>query len=205
MTVGQPGREHFDWASYVEKPRWASYWHQVDEALAITPRTCLVIGGGDGIVVDILRRRGVEVTTCDVVEDLGPDVVADVRDLPFADKAFDVSICCQVLEHIEYRTVPTALAQLARVTCDRTIISVPDQGRAIDIALSIGLGRKYFRRFSVPSRKGWSFNGVHYWELGTTPTPAAELRELLTKNFQLMNEYRVRENAYHRFFVLGPS
>lgn len=202
MTVKQPGREHFDWATYLAKPRWNSFWHQIDETLAAKPETCLIIGSGDGIVADILRARGVAVTTCDIVDDLAPDVVADVRDLPFPADSFDVTICCQVLEHIEWDTVPAALGQLARVTRARVVLSVPDQGRFIDLAVNVGRGRRFFRRVAVPGAKDWAFNGVHYWELGAAQTPVHRFRDLLWGPFHTLSEYRVRENSYHRFFVL---
>lgn len=49
--------------------------------------------------------------------------VADAQDLPFADGAFDVVICSQVLEHLV--NPEAALREFARVSASHIILSVP--------------------------------------------------------------------------------
>ena len=63
----QVAREHYDFRSYAAKPRFCSYWHQVDEVLAFRPETLLLIGGGDGLVAGILRQAcpALSITTFD--------------------------------------------------------------------------------------------------------------------------------------------
>src|SRR5581483_8336356 len=90
---------------------------------------CLIVGPGDGTVPAALRRLDVEVTTLDIDSRLEPDLVGDVRRIPLEAGAVDVSVCAQVLEHIPLGEVGAALAELARVTRRRAVVSVPQRGR----------------------------------------------------------------------------
>ena len=36
-----------DFYEYDQKPRWISYWHQIDEVLRLAPQTVLEIGIGN--------------------------------------------------------------------------------------------------------------------------------------------------------------
>jgi hypothetical protein len=201
----QPGRDHFGFRSYASKPRWNSYWHQLDEALELGPSSCLVIGGGDAVIPQVLRSGGVDVTVSDVVEELKPDVTADVRDLPFGDREFDVVLCCQVLEHIPYETVYTALSELARVASQRVVISVPDRSRTVAINGQIGRRWSLYRRVTIAQRDNFEFNGVHYWELGSRNYTTRDFTDVVKRCFSIERAYRVQENPYHHFFVLSPS
>jgi methyltransferase family protein len=49
--------------------------------------------------------------------------VGDAGMLPFPDGAADLVMCIEVLEHLP--TVPPAVAELARITGDRCVVSVP--------------------------------------------------------------------------------
>ena len=49
--------------------------------------------------------------------------VGDAGMLPFPDRAADLVLCIEVLEHLP--TVPPAVAELARITGDRCVVSVP--------------------------------------------------------------------------------
>lgn len=206
MPHDQPGSEHFDFNAYATKARWNSYWHQLDETFAAKPKRVLVVGGGDAVVPEVLRSAGIDVVVVDVVDDLEPDVVADVRDLPFETSEFDVAICCQVLEHIPFETVPTALGELRRVTSGRVVVSLPDRARKVGIELRVGLGRRFARRIEWPRRsEQWEFNGVHHWEVSTGNYPLTLVQETLAREFRIEREYVVDQNTYHRFFVLAPN
>ena len=196
--------KRFQWGSYSSKRRWSSYWHQIDEGLAVNPRNCLIIGHGDGIVADVIAKYGVKMCSLDISGDLRPDVVGDVTAVPLLAKHYDVTICCQVLEHIEYRRVPQALKELARITRLRVVLSVPDKSRSVDFSFRVS-SLRFFRRIHLPSRRWHSFDGKHYWELGTLSTPARDFRLLLERYFTIEKEFQVQEYAYHHFFVLAPS
>src|SRR5438874_10919618 len=79
--------------------RFQSYWHQLREATDLGGRV-LEIGIGNGTVSSILRARGLDVVTADIDRELRPDVVADIRKLPFENGSFDGVLACEILEHI---------------------------------------------------------------------------------------------------------
>jgi hypothetical protein len=90
-----------------------------------------------------LHDLGAEVTTVDLAE--GADVVADVRELPFADRSFELAFCVSTLEHVgrdnstyavdaprDEAGDEAALRELGRVAA-RVLVTVPtgerdDQG-----------------------------------------------------------------------------
>jgi SAM-dependent methyltransferase len=100
--------------------------------------TVLDAGCGGGGFVDYLCRQGYDATGMDrfdmflgVAEKRGFKgrfLQADLTDrLPFPDKAFDTTICLDVLEHVadDY----AALRELARVTRKRIVVTVPQEDR----------------------------------------------------------------------------
>lgn len=201
MASDEITAESYSWARYVSKPRWASYWHQITEILSSEAKTCLVIGKGDGVVGTVLRHHGVAVTTCDLREILGPDAVTDVRALGFRDAAFDAVLCAQVLEHLEFRELDRCLSELGRVAKRRLLVTLPDSGRYLEVALRlprVGL-RRFVARLPYRSRR---IDPGHRWEINARDFPSLEFDATLNGRFVRRSEYNVPENRYHRFFVL---
>ena len=86
----------------------------------------LEIGVGSGIIKVLCDLFGVDIKTVDIDQDLKPDYVASVLDLPFDDKSFDLVVCFQVLEHISFEEFTKALLELYRVARRYVILSLPD-------------------------------------------------------------------------------
>ena len=105
----QVSKEHYNIKEYDTTYRFISYFHQIEETLRTNPRTVLEVGVGNKIVSNYLREYGVKVKTCDFDKGLKPDVVADVRKLPFRDREFDTVIAFEVLEHLPFEDFETAL------------------------------------------------------------------------------------------------
>jgi SAM-dependent methyltransferase len=203
MSEIQVPPSHYDWATYDVKPRWNSYWHQIDEVLKSGARSCLEIGTGSGVVRDVLRRMGVAVTVVDIDDALGVDRVGDVRSLPAADGEFDAVLCCQVLEHLPWPEVPVAAAELRRVCSGHAIVSLPQSGS--DVLLDVALPKFGRRRVHgrVNSRSGWSFDGQHYWQVLSRGTGRRAVRRVFSDaGFHVEREFTVPEFTYHRFYVL---
>jgi Methyltransferase domain len=205
VTESQVSLEHYDWATYNLKGRWASYWHQIDEALRTGAATCLEVGTGAGVVRDTLRSLGVAVTVVDIDAALGADRVSDVRDLAAGDEEFDVVLCSQVLEHVPWADVPRAVAELRRVCRTHAIVSLPQSGT--DVAAMVGLPRLGRRQFAtrIGLHRPWRFDGQHHWQVLARGTGRRAVRRALSAGFRVEREYTVPEFTYHRFYVLRKT
>jgi SAM-dependent methyltransferase len=198
----QVDRTHYEWGTYVTRARWASLWHQVDEVLRSGAETCLVVGTGDGIVPGVLRGRGVSVATCDLARDVDPDVVADVRELPFGDGEFGCVLCAQVLEHVPVRDLGRAVSELARVAAHTVVISVPQRGRTWEVNVRVPLVGRLERAGSLPARTRHTFDGQHHWELGRGGLARSVFERTLADSARVERTFVVPSNPYHRFYVL---
>jgi hypothetical protein len=197
--------EHYAWGVYTDKSRWASYWHQIDEVLAVSPGTCVEVGVGSGEVPTTLRANGVRVTTVDIDERLGVDRRGSVTALPCADDEFDVALCAQVLEHLPWDQVPGALRELARVAKNRVVISLPQSGRTIRLLVTIPVIGHFDWIDRTPGIGPHPFDGEHYWQVGAKHHRRKDVRALMEPLFHIGSEYTVPENPYHRFYVLTPK
>lgn len=123
MTTVQA--DQYSSKKYNSFERFASYYAQIQEAIEIGPKTVLEVGVGSGVVANFLKRAGIEVITCDIDKSTRPDVVADVRELPFEDNSFDAVLAYEILEHIPFENFEKAFLELRRVSRKKVIISLP--------------------------------------------------------------------------------
>lgn len=191
--------------SYDTKLRLASYWHQIDEVLSLAPHSVLEVGMGNGFVTASLRREGIEVKTMDVAPDLGPDIVASVTDIPLADASVDVTLCCQVLEHLPFEEFPAGVRELARVARKGLVISLPDQQRYIRVLVQTRLFKIADRLITLPpglQKTPRPLDPQHFWEIGCGEVALSDVVRVLREvTGQEPLTYRVPENPYHRFFI----
>lgn len=110
---------------------------QVDVAQALKAmipqdvRTVLDAGCGSGIVTNILTDDW-EVMGCDISQTAlaqvkAPTIQADLTDLPFEDRKFDLVLSSDVIEHIPDAVYRTAIDEIARVAGKYILIAVPYQ------------------------------------------------------------------------------
>ena len=202
----RPPKEHY-YGKYDSVERFSSYFTQISTIRRLNPEKILEIGIGNKTVSDYLKRAGYGVVTCDIEKELGPDVVADIRQLPFEDDFADVVTAFEVLEHIPYETVAKALSELHRVSKRHVVVSLPYHALSIELALFGGLGFTWWRSgflLRIPPffRKNPVPWGEHYWEIGRDGFPLKKVRALFEKKFRILKETRPVGNAYHYFFVL---
>src|SRR5581483_5346823 len=167
MTHYQPqvSSAHYSGKAYSSLERWDSYYHQLALARSVSPQSVLEVGVGQGVVARELRAQGIEVKTLDIAADLHPDLVGSVTAIPLADKAVDLAIAAEVLEHIEFKDVPQALSELGRVARTHVLVSVPHPGWVFHLKFKFPLVR-FDRFFQIPFFwQTHTFNGQHYWEL----------------------------------------
>ena len=134
----QVEKEHYDFLSYLSKARWNSYYHQIEEVLKNNSQNALIIGKGDGIVPDILKKQIEEVKIFDIAEDLQPDYLGNILEMSnIINKKFDSILCCQVLEHLPFDKFEQCISELSKVTDKQVIISLPQKNIFFNIGFKI--------------------------------------------------------------------
>jgi len=212
MDERVPDAGHYD-ATYLSNGRPFSLAAQLTAINAVAPRSVLEVGVGTGICAHALRRTGVAVTTLDIQAELEPDIVGDVRSIPAGDGAFDVSSCCQVLEHLPHSDLEAAVRELARVTRRRLVLSLPDITRSLDFTVTLPVLGTRTLSCSLPVRDpsdAWKSERLrtmgHYWEIGAFGVTAASVARCLRgAGFASITTIRVREIPWHRFFIADAA
>lgn len=202
----QVDKPHYNLDTYGYVERWASYHYQIREILACDPTSILEVGVGDGVVGAYLKHQtDISYTSIDIAEDLSPDIVGEITKIPCGDATFDLVCAFEVLEHIPFELVDTALKEMVRVARTHVIISVPHFGPPIQMQVKIPFLPHLRFAWKVPFPRAHSFNGEHYWELGKREYPPNRLRTLLKKYGMIENDFIPFENQYHHFFVLNST
>jgi chromosome segregation ATPase len=99
--------------------------------------TILDVGGAPGHLKKFLPRDRIIVLDREAGGGEGIELVGDGRQLPFADRAVDVVVSLDTLEHLSGRQRPGLLRELARVSDDAVLISAPFGGPQTEEAESI--------------------------------------------------------------------
>lgn len=199
----QVDKAHYEFSRYVDKLRWASMWHQIDEIVKLKPEKVLEIGPGPGIFKATAIAVGLTVETLDIDPELQPDHVASVFEMPFEDGDFDVVCAFQMLEHLPYEASVQAFAEMVRVSRSHVVISLPDarpMWRYQIYVPKLGIYDYLVPRpqLNVPVHV---FDGEHYWEINKRAYPLSRVIADFSKNARLVKTFRVPENPSHRFFV----
>ncbi|MDO8576564.1 MAG: class I SAM-dependent methyltransferase [bacterium] len=199
----QVGKSHYSFDQYAFEGRFVSYYWQLKEVLSLAPSSVLEVGVGDRVFGDFIKNNTtVSYTSVDMAEDLRPDVVGSILELPFADKSFDVVCAFEVLEHLPFGQFDQALRELCRVARTHVVISVPHFGPMFSFSIKMPLLPRLQFALKLPFPKTHVFNGQHYWELGKRGYSISLLREKLSVHGKLVRDFVPFGNPYHHFFVL---
>lgn len=204
----QVSSEHYEFNKYVNKSRWNSYYNQIHEVMASNGESVLIIGPGDNIVVDLLKKFGKRVTTFDFAPDLKPDIIGDVTKIDdIINEKYDIVLCCQVLEHIPFNRFEETIKRISLVTRKRLILSLPYNSTYIKFNLRI-LGFReccFIKRINIFWHRKFRFqfegNNEHYWEIGIPKISDKKISTILNRYFNLKNQYFDSENLFHQFFI----
>jgi SAM-dependent methyltransferase len=167
-----------------------------------------------GIGIGFLRHCAelfpqISLTTLDIAEDLNPDFLGSVTDMPFDDKQFDLVVCCEVLEHLPFTDFLPALKEIRRVACRKVILSLPDRRHNYFFNTRIPWIGKFrldwFPERSILAHKAFAFNSEHYWEIGYKGTLTRDVtKNIKEAGFRIEQQYRLAKHDYHCFFILCP-
>lgn len=199
------GEKHFH-KEYDSVSRFISYYYQCSTVLGLKPKSVLEVGVGNKLVSSYLKNNGVDVTTCDYDKTLKPDVVSDIRDLSkFKDNSFDVVIAFEILEHIPWNDLDKALSELKRVSKKYVVISVPHTGWFFNVCFEIPFTKKRLFNIGFTVSRFWANmkpRAEHYWEIGFKNYSLSRVRGKLKEYFTIDNDFQIKMNRYHHFFVM---
>lgn len=203
----QVDKVHYSFARYAHSDRFASYFYQLREIHAINPSSVLEVGVGDGVVGNYLRdNTGIKYTSIDIAQDVNPDVIGSVLDLPFEDGQFDVVCAFEVLEHIPFESFEKAIAEMSRVARSRVLVSVPHFGPPVKFLLKVPFLPEIRFAFKIPFFTQIVWNGQHHWEIGkkkgSEKFTRARVIEAMSRHGKVVADYVPFENQYHHFFIL---
>jgi hypothetical protein len=203
-------KNHYLQRKYASLERFISYFYQIDFIRKAKAKKILFIGVGDGLVSDYLKKiPEMEIVTYDIDPALHPDVVGDVRRLNFKDNEFDLVAAFEVLEHIPFKEFPMALSDLARISKEKVILSLPFRQMSFELIIRLPFIRTLFKRsflrflWIIPIRfPGPEVSGQHYWEIDRKQFPIKKIRLIIKKNFDILFEQKALLNPYRYFFIL---
>lgn len=199
----QVSKNHYRFNNYSHVGRWASYYYQLREVLALSPQTILEVGVGDRVFESYIHNNtNISYKSIDVADDLGPDIVGSVLAIPCEDKTFDVVCAFEVLEHLPFDSFDTALRELARVSKKHVVLSLPHFGPPLQLEIKLPLFPRVRFSLKIPYYQRHVFNGEHYWEIGKRGYSPRVIREMLSRYFLIRADFVPFENQYHHFFVL---
>lgn len=199
----QVDKQAYEFERYSHPGRWVSYYHQIKEVLRLNPKSVIEIGSGDGVFKSYLKENtAIEYTNVDVAGDLHPDVVGNVLALPFPDASYDVVCAFEVLEHVPFEDFEKALLEMSRVSRFFVILSLPHFGPPIQFLLKLPLLKEIRFSWKIPFPQKHIFNGQHYWEIGKQGYSIKNIRAILEKHYEIIEDFAPFENQYHHFFVL---
>jgi ubiquinone/menaquinone biosynthesis C-methylase UbiE len=170
----------------------------------------LEIGIAGGFLRHVFRLfPQISHTTIDVAEDLSPDYVGSVTDMPFEASQFDVVVCGQVLEHMPFTDFLPALKEIRRVARHKVIISLPDKRRHFGVALRLARFGWFTLEWNPArrryARKELEGGGQHHWEIGCKGTLIKDvLGGMRDAGFKIEKQYRLQKHPWHCFFILQP-
>ncbi len=204
----QVSATHYGFDRYINKNRWFSYYSQILEVLNSKAENVLIIGVGDGLVPLCIEKLGIKVKTFDFDIELNPDYVGDIINIKniLGNIQFDCILCCQVLEHIPYNHFNDILNSLETIS-KIVILSLPYRHKTLlGFSLKLPKFKNTSKVITIPCfwRK-LEFNGEHYWEIGVSGYSLRKVIQDIKNYFKIERTYLVKENTYHRFFILKAN
>ena len=192
---------------YVNKLRWNSFFHQIDEIISFQPNSILEIGSGLGITRTVIKNvLKMNYDSMDINSSLDADYVGSVLEMPFPDSKYDVVCCFQVLEHLPFEDFEKGLSEMCRVAKKAVIISLPNANNQLRLHISIRNTDFVFNRWFSKKKKSKN----HFWEIGLKGYEEKFIRKIIVNTslkhgYKLKKDFRLIETPFHHFFILDKD
>lgn len=194
------------WESCNNFTNFISYYNQLNEIYSTNPKKVLEIGVGNKLLYNQLKEVGINVKSVDINSKLNPDIVGDIRELPFKKNSFDTVCAFEVLEHIPFDDFEVALKEIKRVSRKSVIISIPIRNIGLEFYFWAPKIHGVYLYVDLPipmKNKGvTSDNDCHYWEVNKMGFSKKRILNTIKKHFVVKKEFRPQFNKYHWFLVL---
>jgi hypothetical protein len=203
----QVNKEHY---SFGHEVSFLNVYNQIDDVLFLVKQRnienpkILVIGVGDHLLDIILKYKfGFHVKTFDVDSALEPNFVGSVDKVDSAvHEYFDIVVCAHVLEHLPYEYFNQSLQKI-RAISDYAIIYLPIAQFGLRLKFEIfPIIAKQINFLCTWFFKKHSFDGQHYWEIGTRGYSLPFVRNKINNFFKIEKEYNAKNWLYSYNFVL---
>ena len=188
MPEPSPG----EWLAYYSRKRIIHQWTQLYLLGATDSRTVLEVGPALGLVTSLLVNIGYDVHTLDkgprsFAYPNVPHLEKDICELRSDEIAgYDGILCCETLEHIEWRRVGSVLATFRQSGAKYLIVSVPYMGFQVFVELYANGStlRQHFSMKKLLWRKDFQAEppGGHQWEIGYRGYPLKLWEERLNES-----------------------
>jgi len=195
----------YGFAAYMTKERWCSVWHQASLVAACAPGEMLEVGVGNGLMGFLSRDMGIRYRSIDLNEELGPDVVASVQEIPLPDRSVDLACAFQVLEHLPYDDARQGFRELCRVSRRDVLLSLPHARWGLSMVLSLPILGTLRAIAPSPLPPLGKMIPSHRWEIGRRGFPLRRIVADFGSEARLLKTFRVPENPYHQFFHFRRS
>ncbi|MDY0121147.1 MAG: hypothetical protein RBR54_04320 [Sulfurimonas sp.] len=201
--------EYFN-ESYFDKYQLFSLSEQINliyrYSKKMTNPKIIEVGKGNGFVSDFFKKAGYNFLTFDINKNLEPDVLGSV--LEFSDLIIsqaDIVVACEILEHLPFEMFEKSLEQIAKVTNQYLIITLPEFKKFFGLNIQFNLPK--IARFSVPIYMKYTGNknlgSGHFWEIDYDKhTRRKHIESIIKKYFTIVDSGKFHTNLYHNYYVL---
>jgi hypothetical protein len=198
--------EEYFGGGYFELQQLISMCYQLKHINSLKPMSVLEIGKGNGFVSSFLELSGMDVTTVDINPNLRPDIISSIHELPniLHEKKFDLVVCCEVLEHLEFKEFERCLIIFLNYS-KNLYLTLPQYRTWFGFSGFLRIPKKNIEinfGVHVKKQKKLDANHVHFWEVDfDNETSKENILKIIGEHYKSVESGSFKLNKYHEFFI----